>query len=447
MLIYHQNSEAMFEDGIIEKKASDKGQNQNNMSDIERVEFCVKALENQGHDITGTYDPWFETAMSLASLREPGREYFHRVSSMHPKYDYKDADLKFTNALNTGNGSINLGTFFYYCKEAGIELPKNNTSTTGGKKPIVKKKFKLNESEKLAMKARTLPDLKMIWGRYIFERTLTIFAAERGTGKSFLALQLCLAIAYKFSSFLGEVINHWGNTLFIDFEMGEYLMSKRLEDLYSDLKVPKGDFSCSLVFPQGSLTEYMESLEEAIKELTPVLVVVDNLKLAFKGTDFMKNHETIEALDALNELKKKYGCSFLIVAHTKKGTRYDSTQSDLVSGSGSISDIADADFFLRRTKVAHEKILKRDKSRVTEATDQAKLIAMGDTSRWFTVIAEDINEADYLPNQSRPSGGGIDEKVEIAHTMHKNGRSYSEIAADFGVSKSCVQKWINRARA
>jgi len=163
---------------------------------------------------------------------------------------------------------------------------------------------------------------------------------------------------------------------------------------------------------------------------------------------------SIWALQELNAAFIKvhfFGCSFLIVAHTKKGTRYDSTQSDLVSGSGSISDVADADFFLRRTKIANEKILKRDKSRVTEATDKAKLIAMGETSRWFKVLLEDIDENDFLPNQSRGNpnqsrGNAVNAKAEAAFELHKNGKSYSKIAEEFGVSKPCVQKWINKMK-
>jgi len=300
----------------------------------------------------------------------------------------------------------------------------------------------LIDSETLARKGRNRPDLKNIWGKYIYEKSLTLLGGERGSGKSYLALEICLAVSYEYDSFLGEQINLTGNTIYLDFELGDYLMSKRLENLYSAIDKSKGKFDCYLEFPRGSLTEYLESLEKKIVELKPVLIVIDNLKTAWKNIDLVKQgYLAIQVLDMLNNIKKKHKVTFLIVCHTKKDTRIRYTESDLISGSGSIPDVSDADFFLRKCEDVHLRILKRDKSRFCEETGMAKIIAMGDTTRWFEVLHEDVDESEFLPKDRRAKRT-INPKAEIAYEMKKSGRSLREIGANLGVSHVAVSKWL-----
>jgi len=296
------------------------------------------------------------------------------------------------------------------------------------------KELNLIDSETLAMKGRNRPELKNIWGKYIYEKSLTLLGGERGSGKSFLALEICLAVSYEYESFLSEQINLPGNTIYLDFELGDYIMSKRLETLYSAMDKQKDKFDCYLEFPRESLTEYLESLVKKIIELKPVLIVIDNLKTAWKDIDLVKqgNH-AIKVLEMLNNIKKKHGVTFLVVCHTKKHTRIQLTESDLISGSGSIPDVSDADFFLRKCKDVRQRILKRDKSRFCEETGLAKIIAMGDTTRWFQVLYEDVDESEFLPIDRRVKGT-INPKVEIAYDMSKSGKSLREIGAALDVS-------------
>lgn len=73
-------------------------------------------------DITdGSYAEWQRLAASLATLGEAGRDYFHALSQFHAKYDHVQADRKFSNLLNSANGNITIGTFFYFAKRAGLD--------------------------------------------------------------------------------------------------------------------------------------------------------------------------------------------------------------------------------------------------------------------------------------------------------------------------------------
>lgn len=80
-------------------------------------------------DITdGSYAEWQRLAAAIATLGEAGRDYFHALSQYHPKYDHIQADRKFSNLLNTANGNITIGTFYYFAKRAGLDTNTEKAS-------------------------------------------------------------------------------------------------------------------------------------------------------------------------------------------------------------------------------------------------------------------------------------------------------------------------------
>jgi predicted P-loop ATPase len=85
------------------------------------LEPWVIAVEAAG-GLPDDYNTWLRTALALAALGEPGREMFHRVSCLSPKYKPAEADDKFNEVLKSGRGEIGPGTFVHLCKEAGIKL-------------------------------------------------------------------------------------------------------------------------------------------------------------------------------------------------------------------------------------------------------------------------------------------------------------------------------------
>lgn len=85
---------------------------------LARVQYCVEQIVAGGVDVTEIYDDWMRVAMSLGSLGEEGREFFHVVSSQSPKYNAALCDKKFTECQNARN--IGVGTFFEICRQHGI---------------------------------------------------------------------------------------------------------------------------------------------------------------------------------------------------------------------------------------------------------------------------------------------------------------------------------------
>jgi RecA-family ATPase len=313
-------------------------------------------------------------------------------------------------------------------------------SSTGNATNAIIENIEFFDSEKLAKECVGLPALKRVWGNYIFESSLSIFGAERGSGKSYLMMQLCMAISGGWSHFLGEKIELHGSTIFIDFELGKRQNMQRLMHLYTSTNMSLDKTPFELAFPQHDISDYLDQIKKKIKESKPVLVVIDNLKTAFKQKDMQKGHEAIAVMSELKNMSSTLGFALVAVAHTKKNTRSLTTNSDLISGSGAISDLADGDFFLRKAEAVGERILKRDKSRLCEETDKANIVRMNPETRWFELVESNVDEINFLPLSD--SERQKSDKVSDAKKMRDEGKTYQEIADSFNVNKSTVSRWL-----
>ena len=302
--------------------------------------------------------------------------------------------------------------------------------------------FPIYKSEELAIAGTHLEPLKRLFGNYIFEGSHIILGAERGSGKSFLATQICLKIAAEERRFLDEPIERFGNCLYLDYELGERLNQERLMHLYASMGKSPDKHEVYYTFPKGDLSEHLPWIERKIMEIKPVLMVIDNLKTAFRGSDLQKNSDTISVMSELNDMVKRNDCALLSIAHTRKHAGREATSSDLISGAGSIPDLADGDFFLRKTGQAQKRILKRSKSRLCAETDFAKIIRMNDDNRWFDVVENDVNELDYLPMSKDESDR--ERKIDEAKRMKAAGMSDYEIAQQLGVNRSTVGRWFKK---
>ena len=90
-------------------------------------EHCVKQLVNQSIDITTDYADWINIGFAIANeYGERGRSYFHELSSINPSYNYQKCDKKYSNLLNTGR-KVSISTFYYICKNVGIETKTART--------------------------------------------------------------------------------------------------------------------------------------------------------------------------------------------------------------------------------------------------------------------------------------------------------------------------------
>ncbi|MBU0697346.1 MAG: DUF3987 domain-containing protein, partial [Bacteroidetes bacterium] len=101
-----------------DKKASEPSKASN-----QEIEDFIKQLEEKQIDITSNYAEWRDIGFALTSeLKEEGRTYFHRISSLYPDYKFEESETQYDACLKSNGSGITLKTLFYHLKTAGINI-------------------------------------------------------------------------------------------------------------------------------------------------------------------------------------------------------------------------------------------------------------------------------------------------------------------------------------
>ncbi|NQY11907.1 MAG: AAA family ATPase [Flavobacteriales bacterium] len=307
-----------------------------------------------------------------------------------------------------------------------------------------KNKVELRSFEDLAKEGANLPVLGKLLGDFILENCIVLFPSERGIGKSFYIMETCIVVASNSNEFCGEEINLHGNSLYINFEMGENVLKRRLNKLYKNLPdgVTFSQYRPYCLTYNGNLASNMDDIRAHIKSKNPVIVAIDNLRTAFSGKDNEKNSEMTQAIKELIDLKNEMNFAMVLVHHTKKGTTGKKTDSDLQSGAGAISDLIDGDFFLRKSSQdLRYRILKRIKNRECEDQDGAKLIYFNPDTLWFEHLEDNVNEEEHINSDYQ---GDIQENINKAKRLFKEYQNKSKVAKEMGVDRSTVGRWLEK---
>lgn len=93
----------------------------NGIDTEDKVADLCREINQQHNDLTGTYNDWVKIGAALSSFGESGRHWFHICSSQNGRYNAIECNRKFDNLLRS-NRRIGIGTFFHYCKNAGLEI-------------------------------------------------------------------------------------------------------------------------------------------------------------------------------------------------------------------------------------------------------------------------------------------------------------------------------------
>jgi AAA domain len=295
--------------------------------------------------------------------------------------------------------------------------------------------------KKLAEEGEHLEELRLLFGHFIPESTLIHFPSPRGVGKSWFCMELCIAIAAEWEHFLGETINKHGDTLYINNELGDDVMRRRLQKLYRHVPQPLGSNYRAMVYTtRYPLIDELPNILQIIEKINPVLIVIDNLRMAFTGVDINSNREITRLMFTLLAMCESARASVLVTDHFRKHTRSLLSDSDLQSGSGIKTDLSDGDFFLRKSCQDKKlRILKRGKSRHFEEADSAKLVRLNPGTLWFELVEENVNEAEHVGVQSIRDK---EEQKDIARALRAQDKTYEDIARILGKGKATIHRWL-----
>ncbi len=91
---------------------------------LEELRHLTEAVRMAGADIAPTYTEYVQLAFAIANdCGEAGRNDFLSLCSLSSKYNERNAQTLFSNALRANKKDIHLGTVFHLAGQCGVKIP------------------------------------------------------------------------------------------------------------------------------------------------------------------------------------------------------------------------------------------------------------------------------------------------------------------------------------
>lgn len=92
------------------------------------IDYIMQQIADTGSNIAEEHQDWRNIAFALFSkFGEAGRDYFHHVSTNSTKYSFQECDDLYTYISKRTDTGITIGSFFWYCTQAGISIKTERT--------------------------------------------------------------------------------------------------------------------------------------------------------------------------------------------------------------------------------------------------------------------------------------------------------------------------------
>ena len=187
------------------------------------------------------------------------------------------------------------------------------------------------------------------------EQAVGIIGGEPKCGKSFLALDLAVAVAAGTACLRRFAVPQPGRVLLYAAEDALHIVRRRLEGICAAATVALAELDIQVITApilRLDLDADRKSLEETIAKLQPRLLVLDPF-VRLHRIDENASGEVAPLLAYLRELQRRYGLAVILVHHAKKGAgRIRAGQA--LRGSSEFHAWGDSNLYLRRSDGPHE---------------------------------------------------------------------------------------------
>lgn len=367
-------------------------------------------------------------AMQLIAALAKDNECGDRIRAV------KDTYKKWCNKENV-SGFKQLGESFGIKVEKKISawLEINNPQKLAAEDSL--SKYVMSGSELLNM---STPPIEYIVMNWLPAASLSMVYAQRGTGKSFFAMDLALSIA------TGQPhLDQWKvpkprRVLIVDGEMPTNLLKSRLERLStlksSDLEQIRF-LPCDKLHSTGSTVNIADQssqkrIDEMLAEMDadgrrPDLIILDNLSALAWGLDENSNSEQDEIIKWLLSLRGR-GYAVMLLHHTTKDGK---TQR----GAGRREDALDTVIHLKKVEgpnTAFEVIFT--KLRSEKAPSDSLVVTLIGTPEGKFEFTTATTKKRYAPWRT----------LKVLH--HHKFKSLTDLSKHLGISRPAVTKHVNK---
>jgi RecA-family ATPase len=187
------------------------------------------------------------------------------------------------------------------------------------------------------------------------EQAVGIIGGEPKCCKSFLALDLAVAVAAGTACLRRFAVPQPGRVLLYAAEDALHIVRRRLEGICAASAVALADLDIQVITAPTlrlDLDADRKSLDETVARLQPRLLVLDPF-VRLHRIDENASGEVAPLLACLRELQRRYGVAVIVVHHAKKGAgRIRAGQA--LRGSSEFHAWGDSNLYLRRSGAPRE---------------------------------------------------------------------------------------------
>ncbi len=300
--------------------------------------------------------------------------------------------------------------------------------------------FSIKSANRTLIDAMRRPNPDPLYRELWYEGEVCCLFSDSNLGKSIFAVQMAEEIAFN------------RKVLLVDCELSDKQFQMRYTDKETGRPHP---------FPPGLLRaeinpmafdvknyedKILAHIEEAMQKLCCKVAIIDNLTYLCNSSD--KGVDAGIFMMKLMQLKKQYGWSLLVVAHTpKRSLSSPITQNDL-AGSKKLYNFFDSVIAIGKSAkqkgVRYVKQLKVRAGEFLYDSDNVIVYEIVSTGGYVHFEFKEFgNEFDHL---KEPSDSDEDVRIENIKKLQAEGKTYREIANILGIGKSTVSDLIAKSK-
>ena len=340
-----------------------------------------------------------------------------------------------------------------------ILIPEN-TFNSKGEKLIIQTKdetsyLKAEPMRDALKRAIKLPTKKKLFGQLWWENELLVVFATTGVGKTILGVQIAEAIASGKNVFEEDTV--FVNeaepmiVLYLDYELSlpqvckRYTTSER-KDLYEfHDNLIRLDYNNDFKFKKGDSMEDLinKDIERYIIDYSPKALIIDNLSVLKSGTENSK--EALPLMQMLNNLKKKYSISILVIGHTPKKDKFSPININHLQGSAQIGNALDGCFAIAMCKDNMRRYIIELKQRNESFIAHADNVIVCEVDKRFNFLKFHFEGFEVENLLLNPFDADAKQELELEIINQSNrGVSAREIAKTVSYGKDKVLKIIQQ---
>lgn len=320
---------------------------------------------------------------------------------------------------------------FDYIQAIGAELQKADQLAAEMSERIGI--FTVKTANRTIREAALRPNPDALWLTLWYEGEVCCLFSDSNLGKSIYAVQIATSIAKK------------QKVLYFDFELSDKQFQLRYSDEANNLnQFPDNLYRVEINRDSLDAVNFEEAvignIEQTAIKLGAKVLIIDNLTYLCVASE--KGDAAGTLMLRLMALKRKYGLSMLILAHTPKRCLSNPiTQNDL-AGSKKLYNFFDSVFAIgksaKNSSVRYIKQLKVRYGNYTYDADNVIVCVIEKVGTFLQFV--DIGYAVEKEHLKEPSEKDSTQEKETIKRMVGEGKTYRVIASELGVTLGKVQR-------